>query len=96
MPGAVQPFFDLPEVQATNAGRYSFTVTNAAGGAASAPAWLRVRTLGEVIAWGDDRDGQVTLPPALLSAHDVLHLAGGGEHSLALRGDGSEIGRAHV
>ncbi len=91
LPGETNPFLDLNEVQARAAGRYAVTITNAAGGVASAAAWLKVRTLGRIATWGDDRDGQVTQPPAVAAARDVIHVAGGGEHSLALRRDGTVL-----
>ena len=89
LPGQTSPFLQSNEVQARAAGRYAVTITNAAGGVVSAAAWLKVRTLGRIASWGDDRDGQTTLPPAVASARDLIHVAGGGEHSLVLRQDGS-------
>ncbi|MDO9495590.1 MAG: HYR domain-containing protein [Nocardioides sp.] len=42
---------------------------------------------GTVVAWGQNDNGQVTVPPTL--AGDVVAVAGGGVHSLALRTDGT-------
>jgi len=42
----------------------------------------------EVIAWGDDRDGQTTPP----TGNDFTAIAAGGDHSLALKSDGSIVG----
>jgi alpha-tubulin suppressor-like RCC1 family protein len=44
---------------------------------------------GDVVAWGDNRDGK-TLPPEGLT--DAVALAAGHNHSLALRADGTVIG----
>ncbi len=42
-----------------------------------------------VLAWGDNNDGECNVPAGLT---DAVALAGGGIHSLALRGDGTVIG----
>ena len=91
LPGETSPFLQLNEVTARAAGRYAVTITNFAGGVSSAAAWLKVRTLGRIATWGDDRDGQTTQPPPVAAARDLIHVAGGGEHSLALRQDGTVL-----
>ncbi len=47
---------------------------------------LAVRADGTVVAWGDNSDGQSTVPVGLTN---VVAVAGGGAHSLALRADGT-------
>jgi hypothetical protein len=44
---------------------------------------------GTVVAWGDNSFEQSTVPPTLA---DVVAIAGGGLHSLALRSDGTVVG----
>ena len=64
------------------AGQYSVTVSNAYGGILSSNVWLAVNS---VAAWGDNAVGQTTVPTNLV---DVVALATGSFHSLALQADG--------
>ncbi|MCW1925038.1 putative Ig domain-containing protein [Luteolibacter arcticus] len=69
------------------AGLFNITIsaTNAHGtGSLNAPL-----TVHEVLAWGDNRDGQTVVPPGL---NNVVAVAGGYYHSLALKGDGTVTG----
>ena len=68
------------------AGRYSVAVTNADGWAVSSNAWLTVPLAG---VWGDNSFGQLDLPPDLTN---LLAIAAGAYHNLALRTDGTVVG----
>ncbi len=68
-------------------GWYQAVVTNGAGSATSAVAFVSVATSpGQIIAWGANASGQLTVPAALTA---VVALAGGGAHSVALKSDGT-------
>ena len=43
---------------------------------------------GSIVGWGDNEYGQATPP----SGNDYVAIAGGGDHSLALKADGSIVG----
>ncbi|MBB1510611.1 hypothetical protein [Tessaracoccus sp. MC1756] len=45
-----------------------------------------------VKAWGDNEHGQTQVPPLMRVSGDVVAIAAGGEHNIALRNDGSMIG----
>ena len=75
----------LPEVDWSDEGRYSVIVSNRFGTVLSREALL---TVCRVAAWGDNSSGQTNVPPGLSS---VVAVAGGGEHSLALRSDGTVV-----
>ncbi len=47
---------------------------------------LAVTSNGPVVAWGDNSQGQASVPPDLAGA---VAVAGGGSHSLALKADGT-------
>lgn len=49
----------------------------------------RISAGGRVVAWGDNSSDQTSVPPDLT---DVVAIAGGGYHSLALRSDGTVVG----
>jgi len=85
LPGATNSSLNLPQPWFTNAGLYSVAITNGYGFALSSNAPLAV--LG-VAAFGNDVFNQVTLVPALV---DVVGIAAGAYHSLALRRDGSVV-----
>ena len=46
---------------------------------------------GEIICWGDNRNGQTRVPPARLAAGPYRDIAAGGEHTCALRHTGEII-----
>ncbi|MGA2544200.1 MAG: hypothetical protein ABSG78_21840 [Verrucomicrobiota bacterium] len=81
--GATSPAYTVINVQATNLGSYSVTVTNAAGTNYSANATLE---FGNVAAWGLCNFAQTEVAPGTTN---VLSMAGGWQHSLALRADGT-------
>ena len=66
------------------AGRLSDAVAISAGWIHS----LALRSDGTVVAWGDNRYGQVTVPAGLT---DVVAITAGGWHNLALKADGTVV-----
>ena len=83
----------LTSVQTNDAGLYSVIITNAAGSATSSAANLTVLpaayAAAGVIAWGSNSAGQTNVPAGL---SNVVAVAAGGYHSLALQADGFVVG----
>jgi alpha-tubulin suppressor-like RCC1 family protein len=75
----------LADIQVPQSGGYSVVIRNAYGAVSSDAATLSPSV---VAAWGDDGAGQTDVPPGLI---DVVAVAAGLDHSLALRGDGSVV-----
>ncbi len=64
IPGATAPTFTIGNVQANHAGNYSVAITNAVGYAISSNALLTVTAPPfTVVAWGNNSNGQATVPP---------------------------------
>ncbi len=80
--GATGSSFTLASAQRSDGGPYSVLVTNVLGAALSTEAVLRLVALE---AWGDDTWGQLNFSA---EARDVIAVAAGAWHSLALRADG--------
>ncbi len=85
VPGATNSVLSLPAVQIASGGIYDVVVTNVYGTAISSNATLIVIP---VVAFGYNAYGQTKVP---LSLTNVLAVAGGGYHSLALKDDGTEV-----
>ncbi len=91
--GATDSFYTLPSAQRPDAGAYSVLVMNPGGAVLSADALLSFVPLD---AWGDNTWGQLDFTAA---AHDVIAIASGAWHNLALagrwrrRGVGQRFGR---
>src|SRR5439155_2195795 len=85
LPGATGSTLSLTNVQINQAGAYSVAVSNQIGGAVSSEASLSV---GVVAAWGGNASGQTNVPPGL---SNVVAMAAGGTHSLALNADGTVL-----
>ncbi|PWU12232.1 MAG: hypothetical protein C5B50_21910 [Verrucomicrobia bacterium] len=83
IPGATNTSFSLTPAQGSNYGSYSVVVTNGQGFAVSSNALLAVLSSA---AWGDDSWGQTN---AIASLTNVVAIAAGAWHSMALRADGS-------
>ena len=83
IPGATNSSFTVTNVQAGNLGFYSVFVTNAAGSVVSSNVLL---DFGEVTAWGMNLSVPAT---AGIGATNVLAVACGYLHSLALKADGT-------
>jgi len=83
--GATSASLTLASVQVSNQGAYSVTVTNALGGLVSSNAVLAIVALG---GWGDDSWGQIDVPG---SATNVIAIAAGAWHSVALQNNGSVL-----
>ena len=71
----------------SDAGVYTVVVQNSVGTVTSQAAIVQVYQ--EVIAWGDNQYGQTNVPPNLAN---VVQVAAGGGHCLALRADGTVVG----
>jgi uncharacterized delta-60 repeat protein len=69
----------------SNAGEYQFVVRNPRGSVTSSVVKLTVTALA---VWGDDNYGQKDIP---LEATDLVAIAAGGAHNLALRSDGRVV-----
>jgi hypothetical protein len=80
--GATNALLALEPVTANQAGTYSVVVGNSVGAVSSSEATLSVV---RVAAWGENAFGQTDVPP---EARDVVGLAGGSGHSLALLSNG--------
>jgi hypothetical protein len=85
IPGATASTFTLASAQRSDGGPYSVLVMNAVGTVVSANAVLGFVPLD---AWGDDSVGQLSFPAA---AVNVIAVAAGAWHSLALRADGTVL-----
>lgn len=85
IPGANGDTLFVPNVTVANEGSYTVVITNSSGSVTSDPAVVTVNTA-QVIAWGRNNNGQSTVPAGL---NHVVAIASGGNHSLALRADGT-------
>lgn len=83
--GATDTSLTLNLVQLTNAGSYSVWVTNMVSSVLSSNALLAVLATG---AWGDNSWGQTN---SQLSLTDIVAIAAGEWHSMALRANGSVV-----
>lgn len=83
LPDATHSALTLAVVDASSAGAYHVTVTNIAGSITSTDAVL---SLTPVAFWGDSSSGQADVPAA---ATNLIALAAGGAHVLALSADGT-------
>ena len=86
LPGATNARLALSNLDATHTGTYSVRVHNASGEVTSFEARLQLVT---VAAWGGDPTGKQAVLPASLT--NVVALAAGTYHSLALRADGTVV-----
>ena len=68
-----------------DSGSYTLVVSNAYGCVTGLVAQLSVSP---ILAWGDDSAGQLDVP---IGTTDVVAIAAGGDHSLALRSDGTVV-----
>jgi hypothetical protein len=78
----------IPCIQLEDAGAYSFTVSNHLGIAESSNAQVTV-IAPQISEWGRNEYGQVNVP---LGLSNVVMMAAGSWHGLALQGDGRVIG----
>lgn len=85
LPNATNSYLALTNVQPGDAGPYAVVVSNAIGYARSEDALLSVSG---VIVWGTNNFGQLNVPGNLL---DVVALASGQNHTVALRRDGTVV-----
>jgi alpha-tubulin suppressor-like RCC1 family protein len=87
LPGATNIALILTDLRLGQAGPYSVVVSNAFGSITNQDVALSISTM-QVAAWGGDFYGQTTVPAAVTN---ILTLAGGYYHTLALLADGSVI-----
>jgi formylglycine-generating enzyme required for sulfatase activity/alpha-tubulin suppressor-like RCC1 family protein len=86
VPNATNAVLTLASLDATQTGTYSVRVHNTSGERTSSEARLQLVT---VAAWGGDPTGKQAVLPASLT--NVVALAAGTFHSLALRADGTVV-----
>jgi uncharacterized delta-60 repeat protein len=86
VPGASGAVLSLPDFQASAVGVYQVVVSNTVGTVTSVAVALGVVP---VIGWGSNSDGQTNVP---ISATNVMAVAAGYYHNLAVRADGTVIG----
>jgi alpha-tubulin suppressor-like RCC1 family protein len=92
--GAGGTSLHMSNLQVSEAGTYNVIVTNALAAVTSPPAALTViavptPTSGTVAAWGDNSHGQCAVPAGL---SNVIAVAAGYWHSLALKSDDAVVG----
>jgi alpha-tubulin suppressor-like RCC1 family protein len=83
LPGRTNDTLTLSNTQEDAMGRYSVRVANSLGTLESPAVWVGFR---EVFAWGFNWNGEVNVPAGL---GNVLQIAGGDFHSLAVKRDGT-------
>ena len=93
--GVATASLTLSGVTTPDAGSYTVVISNVLGSVVSQPAELFVNFIpGQVVAWGDyltdDFVYAPMIPPTNLT--NVVAIAGGGAHSLALQADGTVVG----
>jgi hypothetical protein len=81
-------YITLTNIQPSQAGYYSITVTNQFGSASSSGKVSVLPQAAQVVAWGDDSGGQIDVPTNL---DDVVAIAGGDDHSVALCQNGTLV-----
>ncbi len=85
LPDATNSYLVLTNAELADVGYYSVLVSNTVGTARSADALLSVSG---VIVWGTNNFGQLNVPASLM---DVVALASGQNHLVALRSDGTVV-----
>lgn len=85
IPGATAASLTITNVQATHLGFFRVIITNEFGSVVSSNASLE---FGEITAWGLGQYGQTAVPAG---ATNIIAIAGGDYHSLALRADGQVL-----
>jgi alpha-tubulin suppressor-like RCC1 family protein len=83
LPGQTQATLTFARLSGADGGDYYVLVSNTLGTVASAKTHLDVV---EVLAWGDNSYGQTNVPAGL---NEVVSVAGGPYHALALKSDGT-------
>lgn len=78
----------VTNIQPSQSGYYKVTVTNQYGSITSTARVSVLRSPSTIVAWGDNSGSQTNVPPNL---NDIVAVAGGDYHSLALHHDGTLI-----
>jgi parallel beta-helix repeat protein len=76
----------LTNIQASQSGFYRVSITNQYGSTSSIARVSVLMPLSSVVAWGDNSGGQTNVPANL---NDIVGVAGGDYHSVALHHDGT-------
>ena len=76
----------ISNIQASQSGYYRVTVTNQFGSISSTARVSVLLPVSKVVSWGDNSGGQTNVPANL---NDIVSIAGGDYHSLALHEDGT-------
>jgi hypothetical protein len=76
----------LSNIQPSQSGYYSVTVTNSFGGVSSTSRVSVLGPISTVVAWGDNSGGQLNVPPNLA---DIVAVAGGDYHTVVLHHNGT-------
>lgn len=88
IPGATSTTYAISSATWANAGIYQFVATNSAGPAKSPPIFVSVAAGAQLRAWGENGSGQTSVPAGLT---DLVGIAAGSNHSLALKSDGTVV-----
>jgi alpha-tubulin suppressor-like RCC1 family protein len=86
IPDATNSLLTLTNAQLSQAGQYRVVVSNGMGTLASPNVAVEI---GQVIVWGDNEFNQLNLPQGLTN---IVAVASGDFHNLALRSDGTVVG----
>jgi hypothetical protein len=78
----------ISNIQPSQSGYYRVTITNQFGSISSTARVSVLMPIASVVSWGDNSGGQTNVPPNLT---DIVGIAGGDYHSLALHEDGTLI-----
>jgi Regulator of Chromosome Condensation (RCC1) repeat protein/Ig-like domain-containing protein/immunoglobulin I-set domain protein len=76
----------LSNIQPSQSGYYRVTITNQFGSISSTARVSVLNPISSVVSWGDNSGGQTNVP---LGLNDIVGIAGGDYHSLALHEDGT-------
>ncbi|MDB6109333.1 MAG: hypothetical protein JWR69_1083, partial [Pedosphaera sp.] len=76
----------ITNIQPSQSGYYSVTITNSYGSISSTGRVSVLGPISTVVEWGDNSGGQLNIPP---NQADIVAVAGGDYHTLALHHDGT-------
>ncbi|MGC3956415.1 MAG: immunoglobulin domain-containing protein [Verrucomicrobiota bacterium] len=88
IPGETGSSLLLTNLQPAQSGFYRLTAANANGSVSTTSRVSVLGPLGRVLAWGDNSGAQTNVPP---NGNDLVAVAGGDYHSVALRSNGTLV-----